>query len=86
MFCEVWNSLREERFELRYGCHSFGFMNEVAVQLDASSQAVNFFPDDKYKGHQKGEMILSLLQVTAQQYNDTCRQINHAKMGCPKYR
>lgn len=61
-------------------------MNEVTEKLDPSSHAIEFFPDLKYKGHQKGEMILSLLQVTAQQYNETCRQINHAKMGASKYR
>lgn len=61
-------------------------MNEVAILLEPTSQAVNFFPDIKYKGHQKGEMIMSLLQVTAQQYNDICRQIHHAKMGSQKYR
>lgn len=29
-------------------------MNEVAILLEPTSQAVNFFPDIKYKGHQKG--------------------------------
>ena len=61
-------------------------MNEVAILLEPTSQAVNFFPDIKYKGHQKGEMIMSLLQVTAQQYNDICRQIHHAKMRSQEYR
>ena len=40
-------------------------MDETTIKLDETSPIVNFLPDNKYKGDQKGEMLLSFLQVSA---------------------
>lgn len=49
-FIDAWNELSKSKYELRYGCHSHGFLELTSAEAPLRS----FLPDNKHLDNKDG--------------------------------